>query len=298
MTKSIGDQSMRSKKYKHSKIRNTGLLFEFLLRQVTADVLDKKEKSVAVEILKKTFNENTELGKELTLYKILIDKKYKSDKKADYFINEVIKNRDKLSSSRLKREKYNLIKSLKESYDFQKFMSSKIDNYKVYASIYKLFEHSSELSPDEKTESHFNLVEHITTDDKTIKLSETVQNISFKNDADLRIIGYKILLEKFNTKYSKLNLSQKHLLRAYINNVSNTNSLKEYVQKLKPTLKKELIKNSKNLKDKVVKIKMNEAINSFDKFCNVGNSNVIKDSVVVQMMRYMELLKELKKNEK
>jgi len=289
---------MRSKKYKHSKIRNTGLLFEFLLRQVTADVLDKKEKSVAVEILKKTFNENTELGKELTLYKILIDKKYKSDKKADYFINEVIKNRDKLSSSRLKREKYNLIKSLKESYDFQKFMSSKIDNYKVYASIYKLFEHSSELSPDEKTESHFNLVEHITTDDKTIKLSETVQNISFKNDADLRIIGYKILLEKFNTKYSKLNLSQKHLLRAYINNVSNTNSLKEYVQKLKPTLKKELIKNSKNLKDKVVKIKMNEAINSFDKFCNVGNSNVIKDSVVVQMMRYMELLKELKKNEK
>ena len=285
-------------KVKHSKLRNTGLLYEFLLRQITADVLNKTNKSKAVEIIKKNFNENTELGKELALYSVLINTKFDIDQKAEYFINEVLNNYSKLNKTKLKREKYNLVREINEKYDSQKLFSSKIENYKIYANIYKLFEYNSSLSPEEKTETHFNLVEHITTQSKDIKLSDTMVNKRLSEDQDLRILTYKTLLEKFNAKYSKLNLSQKNLLRAYINNVSNTNSLKEYVQKLKPTLKKELIKNSKNLKDEVVKIKMNEAINSFDKFCNVGNSNVIKDSVVVQMMRYMELLKELKKSEK
>jgi len=286
---------MHRNSLKHSKIRNTGLLFEFLLRQITADVLDKNEKSKSIDILKKRFNENTNLGRELNLYNCLMNTKFKSDKKADYFINEVIERRHKINNSILKREKFNLIKDLKESYDLQKFLSSKVNNYKIYASIYKLFEYSNSLSPNEKTESFFNLVEHVTTDEKNIKLSETVQKLP--NDKDLRVLTYRTLLEKFNQKYSKLNLPQKNLLRAYINNISNTNSLKEYIEKQVPTIKKELKKYSKNLKDKVVKIKMNEALKSIDNFCGTSNkSSIVKDSVVIQTMRYMELLKELKKS--
>ena len=106
---------MQDYKAKHSKIRNTGLLYEFLLRQITADVLEKEKNSKAVFILKKRFSENTELGKELALYNIVINKKFDSDKQADYFISEVLNERNKLNNSILKREKYNLIKSLKDS---------------------------------------------------------------------------------------------------------------------------------------------------------------------------------------
>ena len=228
------------------------------------------------------------------MYNILITKKFKSDSKADYFINEVMKTRSDLNNQKLKRERYNLIKEIQSNYDLQKFMSSKVPNYKTYASIYKLFEYKS-LSPDEKTESFFNIVEHVTTEDKNIRLSETVKTLP--DDEDLRILTYKTLLEKFNQKYTKLSGAQKNLLREYINNVSNTNSLKETLKSIVSELKKDLQLHSKNLKDKVVKIKMTEAIKSIDKFCGSNDkSENVKDEYVVQTMRYLELLKELKKS--
>jgi hypothetical protein len=238
-------------------------LFEFLLRQITSDVISNDTKTKAAKIVKKRFNENTELGKELALYNILINKKFSSDKKANYFITEVVESRKKLNNSILKRERY------------------------------KLFEYSN-LSPDDKTESFFNIVEHVTTKDDNIKLSETVNTLP--NDEDLRLLTYRTLLEKFNSKYKKLNYPQKSLLRAYINNVSNVNSLKEYLQKVVPVIKKDLSNYFKNVQDEVVKIKLKEAINSINKFCSPGKTELVKDNVVVQTMRYMELLKELKKS--
>ena len=280
-------------KAKHTKIRNTGLLYEFLLRQITLDILNNKD-SKAVDIIKSRFNERTELGKELALYNIVLNRRYNSDKKADYFLNEVIKSRMSLNNTLLKREKYNLIKEIKDIYDLQKFLSSKVNNYKLYSSIYRLFEFSN-LSPELKTESHFNLLEHLTTKEGSIKLSETVMNLP--GDEDLRILTYKTLLEKFNTKYTKLSSAQKKLLREYINNVSNTSSLKDTLEEIVISLKKDLKTHSKNLKDKVVKIKMQEAMKSIDKFCGFDKkSTIVKDSHVIQTMRYLELLKELKKS--
>ena len=283
---------MRNSRLKHSKIRNTGLLFEFLLRQITADVLNKQSDSMASQIVKSKFNERTELGKELALYNIIINKKFNSDKKADYFINEVINERRNLNNTQLKREKYNLIREIKDHYDLQKFLSSKVKNYSAYASVYKLFEYDN-ISPVEKTESHFNLIEHVTTN-KTIEMGPSVQ---LPKDETLRIITYKTLLEKFNQKYTKLSGTQKNLLREYINNISNTNSLKDTLKQIVKELKKDLKTHSKKLQDKVVKIKMNEAIKSIDKMCGLNlKSNVVKDSHVVQTMRYLELIKELKKS--
>ena len=283
------------RKVKHNKIRNTGLLFECLLRQITSDVLNKDQNSKAVNIVKQRFNENTELGKELALYNILITKKFKSDSKADYFINEVMKTRSDLNNSTLRREKYNLIKEIQSNYNLQKFMSSKVPNYKVFASIYKLFEYNTLLSPDEKTESFFNIVEHVTTEDNNIKLSETVHTLP--DDEDLRILTYKTLLEKFNQKYTKLSGIQKNLLREYINNISNTNSLKDTLKEIVKELKQDLKQHSKNLKDKVVKIKMSEALKSINEFCGLNDkSEIVKDEYVIQTMRYLELLKEVKKS--
>ena len=187
-------------KAKHNKLRNTGLLFEFLLRQITSDVLNKVDDSKAVFIVKKKFNENTELGKELALYNIIINKKFDSDRKADYFINEVINERQKLVNSTLRREKYNLIKIINEYYDLRKFISSKVDNYKIHASIYKLFEYSNILSPEDKTESHFNIVEHITSKDRSVNFIFTTLSVRFflLFFNSLLILGISFSIYSFN----------------------------------------------------------------------------------------------------
>jgi len=278
-------------KFKHSKLRNTGLLFEFLLRQVTVDVLNKKKESPALKIIKKQFNEHTEIGKELALYNLIMTKKFKSDKKADFFLSEVIRQRGRLNNATLRREKYNIIASIKESYDVNQLFSSKVPNYKVFASVYKLFEGINEMGADEKTESYFIIVENVTTVKHTKNKSYIPEE--FK-DKDLRILSYKTLLEKFNKKYTNLSDEQKHVLKEYISNISNTNNFSIFVETQIPKLKKKLNSKVKKVKDKVLKIKLQEAINCVDKFC-LNESKQTDDNSVVQLLRYYELDKELNK---
>ena len=278
-------------KFKHSKLRNTGLLFEFLLRQVTVDVLNKKKESPALKIIKGKFNEHTELGKELALYNLIMTKKFKSDKKADFFLSEVIRQRGKLNNTNLRREKYNVIATIKETYDVNQLFSSKVPNYKVFASVYKLFEGINEMGADEKTESYFIIIENVTT--LTHKKNKSYMPEEFK-DKDLRILSYKTLLEKFNKKYTNLSDEQKHVLKEYIGNLSNTNNFSLFVETQIPKLKKKLDSKVKKVKNKVLKIKLQEAINCVDKFC-LNESKQTNDNSVVQLLRYYELDKELTK---
>ena len=278
-------------KFKHSKLRNTGLLFEFLLRQVTVDVLNKKKESPALKIIKKQFNEHTEIGKELALYNLIMTKKFKSDKKADFFLSEIIRQRGRLNNATLRREKYNIIASIKESYDVNQLFSSKVPNYKVFASVYKLFEGIEEMGADEKTESYFIVVENVTTLKHTKNKSYIPEE--FK-DKDLRILSYKTLLEKFNKKYTNLSDEQKHVLKEYISNISNTNNFSIFVESQIPKLKNKLNGKVKKVKDKVLKIKLQEAVNCVDKFC-LNESKQTDDNSVVQLLRYYELDKELNK---
>jgi len=278
-------------KFRHSKLRNAGLLFEFLLRQVTVDVLNKKKDSPAIKIIKKQFNEHTEIGKELALYNLIVTKKFKSDKKADFFLSEVLRQRGKLNNSVLRREKYNIIKSIKEHYDINKLFSSGVPNYKVYASTYKLFEGITELNADEKTESYFIILENVTT--LSDKKTDTFIHEEMK-DKDLRILSYKALLEKFNKKYTNLSEAQKQVLKEYISNIANTNNFSSFVENQIPILKDKLNKKVNKIKDKVLKIKLQEAVNCVDKFC-LNESKQTDDNSVVQLLRYYELDKELNK---
>lgn len=278
-------------KFRHSKLRNAGLLFEFLLRQVTVDVLNKKKDSPAIKIIKKQFNEHTEIGKELALYNLIVTKKFKSDKKADFFLSEVLRQRGKLNNSVLRREKYNIIKSIKEHYDINKLFSSGVPNYKVYASTYKLFEGITELNADEKTESYFIILENVTT--ISDKKTDTFIHEEMK-DKDLRILSYKALLEKFNKKYTNLSEAQKQVLKEYISNIANTNNFSSFVENQIPILKDKLNKKVNKIKDKVLKIKLQEAVNCVDKFC-LNESKQTDDNSVVQLLRYYELDKELNK---
>ena len=278
-------------KFKHSKLRNTGLLFEFLLRQVTVDVLNKKKESPALKIIKRQFNEHTEIGKELALYNLIMTRKFNSDKKSDFFLSEGIRHRGRLNNTNLRREKYNIIASIKESYDVNQLFSSKVPNYKVFASVYKLFEGIEEMGADEKTEIYFIVVENVTT--LTHKKNKSYIPEEFK-DKDLRILSYKTLLEKFNKKYTNLSDEQKYVLKEYISNISNTNNFSSFVETQIPKLKKKLNGKVKKVKDKVLRIKLREAVNCVDKFC-LNESKQTDDNSVVQLLRYYELDKELDK---
>jgi len=283
-----------AKKLKHSKIKNTGILFELLTRQITADVLAGKD-SKAVTIVKKYFNENTSLGKELQLYRLLSEKHFKSENKANELVEVVLKSRKKLSNSKLRNEKYNLIKQIKETYDSTDFFNGRISNYKLFASIYNVFQSetsNSEFNPEQVLNSKFTVLEHITNQKISgDAVKEKVLKEYSQKDKDLRLLTYKILVDKFNKKYKKLDESQKKLLENFINNVSNTNKIREFIDNEVSIVKEELSKHLPKVKDKVTKIKLTEAIKQI---VNLTKGRVVEEKQVLTMMRYYELVKEIK----
>ena len=277
---------------KHSKIRNTGILFELLTRQITVDVLNNNKKAQATKILKEFFNKKTQLGREYELYKVLTTENYKSENKANHLVDAVISTRQKLNNSQLKREKYNLIKEIKRNYNVSDFFMARIPNYKVNASIFKLFNSNQNENPAQKTENRFTIVEHITRKTISSKKKEKAITEGYKKqEKDLRLLAYGILVEKFNKKYSSLSVAQKKLLKEYINNISNTNSLKEFIESETAKVKKQLQSHLPKVSDKVTKIKLNEAVNQAD---TLMKGRIVEDKQVVTLMRYYQLVKELK----
>jgi hypothetical protein len=284
------------KKIKHSKFKNTGFLFELLVRQVTADILSKN-KSTAENLLKEYFNSKRELSKELKLYQFLVNEKYNSEAKAEKFIDTICEARKRLDEKKLIKEKYNLIKEIKEKYKIEEFVKSPISNYKLLASVYKIFETvvtSEEYSPVDILNSRITITENIinsSVKNKEEKLRDLALEEYRKQSEDIRVVTYKFLIEKFNDKYKNLTESQKGLLREYINNINNTGKLTSYVNKEIETMLTELRSIKSNISDKVTKIKLTETIQNIKKIKSV---KMIKENHLSALMMTYELIKELK----
>ena len=277
---------------KHSKFKNTGILFEILVKRITADTLSNNE-SPALNTLK-TYFVNTELGREYKLYETLFKVKNLSEVKANNVITAVIESSKKLNRTRLRKEKYNLIKNLKENYNIEDLFRTKISNYKAQASLYTLIEISNSnksISPKQTIENKTTLLEHI-TQPGTIK-KETGDSViaEFKTyDKDLRILTYQILLEKFNTKYSNLNPQQKNILKEYIESIDSSSKLRNFynseVINLKEGIKSQMVKTN----DKVIKIKLEEVLKLLPE---LGKSDKMKTDNLVDLLQYHNLLEEL-----
>jgi len=284
------------KKIKHSKFKNTGFIFELLVRQITAEVMSSS-KSVAEKLLKEHFNSKQELSKELKLYQYLINEKYNSESKAEQFINTILEARKKIDEKKLTKEKYNLIKEIKETYDLDEFIKSPISNYKTLASIYKIFETvvtDTQYEPTDIVSARFTIAENIinsSIQNKDVKIKDAVLEEYRKQDDDLRAVSYKLLVESFNNKYSNLTNDQKGLLREYINNINNTGKLSEYVSTEVTKLVEGLKEVGSKISDKVTKIKLAETIANIRKIKSVKK---IKEQHLSAMMMTYELLKELK----
>jgi hypothetical protein len=284
------------KKIKHSKVKNTGVLFELLVRQITLEVLNGDKTENAKNIVKEFFASGTELNKELRLYDLLLKEKYNSESKAEMFVDTVSQAHSKLNEGKLAKEKYNLIKQINEKFELEQFLSSPITNYKVLASIYKVFESKKSENYDIKDvfNSKVTLIENIIARPsiKTNKVEDTKLIESYKQqDKDLRLLTYKILVETFNKKYTNLDSNQKNLLKEYINNISNTSKFKDYLSVELPKIVAELKLIKSKIQDKVTTIKLSETISILEKM-KMGKS--ISDGQVSSIMLSYELIKELK----
>jgi len=281
-------------KIKHSKYKNTGLLFELLVRQITADTLSGNE-SPSLNILKKAFTK-TELGKEYKLYESLFKNKYLTEQKAEITLNTILEATRKLNRSALRREKYNLINEIKNHYKLDEFFRHQVIGYKAHASFYKLIEiyNSDKLSETEEIiNNKVTILEYLTQSDineKRVK-QNLIEEFS-KYDKDLRVLTYKVMLEKFNGKYANLNKGQKEILKEFINSIDNTPRLKEIynikINELKSSLESYVLK----VKDSITKIKLVEVTKllvEMDK-----NSKIDNDSLV-NLLQYYGLIEELSK---
>jgi hypothetical protein len=222
----------------------------------------------------------------------------KSEEGAGKLLDAVICEHRKLNKRTLSKLRYELVKEMKDVYPIDDFFRSKIRNYKTYASIYKLFESAKDdilCNPKDLVESKNTIILGLCNDNKTANQGSSVELQEYaQHNEDLRLISYKLLVDRFNEKYSELNEDQKLLLKNYINNISNTNSLREYINEQLPVIRGKIAKLSKNIDDEVVKIKLKEVTTQLSK---VKEGRVVKDSQVSAVLMSYELIKELERND-
>jgi hypothetical protein len=280
-------------KLKNSKYKNTGILFELLVRQIASDILSNKDPQAAT-LVKKYFSK-TELAKEHKLYQTLINVQSLSENKAESLVDTVLRLSEKLNKTALRKEKYNLIKEIKEYYNLEDFFKAKIQNYKINASIYNLLESHNSLEftdPKIVINNKVTLLEFLTKKpvDKT-QIKDQILEEYAKQDKSTRLFIYRMIVEKFNTKYSNLLPEQKSLLKEFINNISNTITLKEFVNSQIQNIKLELEILSKKVTDKKTQIKLSEVNNILN---IIPKSENVSDDDVLNLMNYYELLHELR----
>ena len=277
-------------KIKHSKYKNTGILFELLVRQITADTL-KGDDSPAIDLLKKYFVK-TGLGREYKLYESILKSKVISEGKANSLISTILENSKKFNRTSLKRQKYSLSNEIKKYYNLESFFGSKIKNYKEIASVYTLIEsyNTKEVTDiNQINNNKVTLLEFLTKQPISKPKDQLIEEFT-GYDKDLRQITYRVLLEKFNDKYDNLSKEQKEILKEFIYSIDSTPALREFYNKKVNLLKDILAEQSKNIKDKATKIKINEVaklLTELDKTDKIDNDNL------VDLLQYYELVKEI-----
>jgi hypothetical protein len=280
------------KELKHSKFKNTGILFELLARQITADIIEGKT-SKASAFLKKYFSKNTEMYKEYILYKTLVNEKYTSEQKASMLIETVVATRKKVNRQKLQEEKFNLIKEIKQEFNVDAFFKTTIPEYKIYASIYKLFEYNSDDNPLDTVRSKSTLFDHILKTSKSNKSDDEFQilenNYQYESE-DIRLLSYKILVNKFNEKYGFLGENQKNTLREFILNISNSNNLKTFIINEITKIESFIIESENKIEDTVLKIKINELLKLT---MSLKEIKIVTDDHVVKLLKLQELKNEL-----
>ena len=274
---------------KHSKYKNTGLLFELLVRQITTDTLDNNN-SPAIKTLKKYFV-NTELGKEYKIYEQLGNFKNLSETKSELVISSLLEAASKLDRAQIKKQRYNLIKEIKKSYDVEKFFKAKVNNYKIYAALNNLIENQSSrnITPEDTINNKMTLLEHLVKEPVKTK-QDTLMEEYVEYPKDIKILTHRIMLEKFNEKYDSFSSDQKNILKEVVTSIDNTSKLRDYYNTKVEEIKKDIVSKISEIEDKVLIIKLQEVI----KYANpISKTKRVSNDDIVNLLQYSELLNNL-----
>ena len=277
---------------KHSKYKNSGILFELLVRQITADTLDGID-SPARKILREYFVK-TELGRDYKLYDQLSKHSNITEAKANLVLNSLLETSLNLNRSALKRQKYNLISEIKKHYDITKFFKHKLPNYKTQAALYMLTEikANKEFSnPELEINNKITILEHLSSKPISKESTNTVLDEFQSYDKDLRSLTYRVLLEKFNNKYDTLLEEQKEILKELITSIDNTPRLKEFYNTKVSEIKESLTELGNTVTVKVTKIKIEEVIKILP---TISKTSKVKDDDLTNLLQYYDLIQELK----
>jgi len=279
-------------KIKHSKYKNTGILFELLVRQITADTLSGKD-SPAIDLLKEYFVK-TELGREYKLYESISKSKVLTESRATMYLDTTLNSSKAFNRSILKKQKYNLINEIKKHYDLNTFFGSQIKNYKEIAALYTLIEgvNSKDIVDNgQLINNKITLLEYLTkTKINQTRKDEVLAEFS-TYDKDVRTLTYRILLEKFNEKYDGLSNEQKQVLKEFIYSVDSTPGLRNFYNSKISELKKTLNSSTENIKDQAIKIKITE-VTKF--LIELTKTDKVDNDNLVDLLQYYELVSEIK----
>jgi len=281
-------------KIKHSKFRNTGLIFELLVKQVAADTLNNKD-SAAINIIKTHFAGSSTLAKEYKLYEFIVKNKNTSQSKAEAIVSTITEVSRRLDQKVLKSQKYNLISDIKENYSTDEFFGMQIRDYKPLAALFCLLEaqnNNNLIDPQLLIDNKTTILEHLTSQvQNEEEVKDTLIEEYSKYDKDLKLLTFKILLEKFNSKYRTLLPEQKNILKEFITSVNSQSRLRNLVNDEIKKITFSINEHSIKVKDEVIKIKLDEISKSIKP---LSNKDRIKDSHLVNLMQYYDLTNELK----
>lgn len=281
-------------KIKHSKYRNTGLIYELLVKQIASDTLSR-ETSPAVSILKKFFSGKTTLVKEFKLYEYILKNNNINQSKAELIISTITEVSRKLDRKLLKKAKYDLISDIRENYDLNEFFGIQVSNYKAIASLYCLLEaqnSDSLIDPGHLVNFKSTILEHLTANKQDPnEVKDTLIEEYSKYDKDLKLLTFKFLLEKFNNKYKDLLPEQKNVLRQFITSVNSSQKLRSLVNEELSNIQKLVKSLTGKVKDEVVKIKLLEVSKTI---IPLTKKDKVGDNHLVNLMMYYDLVNELK----
>lgn len=281
-------------KIKHSKYRNTGLIFELLVKQIAADTLSGAE-SPAVGILKEFYASKTSLAKEYKLYDLVTKSKGVNQKRAEAIVSTITEVSRKLNQDALKNQKYKLISEIKKHYNLDEFFSIQVRDYKALAAMYCLLEaqNNEELvDPQYLVDNKITILEHLTDKSQNSEeVKDTLIEEYSKYDKDLKLLTFKILLEKFNNTYKDLLPEQKNILKEFITSVNSKKRLLNIVNEELNKLSEEVERLSSKVTDEVVKIKLEEVAKTIKP---LKSTEKIGDTHLVNLMQFYDLVNELK----
>ena len=281
-------------KIKHSKYRNTGLIYELLVKQIAADVLENKE-SKAIKILKKYYSGKTTLAKEYKLYEFVVKNNAVNQAKAETIISTITEVSREFNQKTLKKEKYDLISEIKSSYSIDEFFSMSVRDYKALASLYCLLEaqnNSDLVDPNFLVSNKTTLLEHLTSKKQNANdVKDSLIEEYSKYDKDLKLLTFKILLEKFNSKYKNLLPEQKYILKEFITSVNSSKKLFNLVNKEFAKISEAVKELSNKVTDDIIKIKLDEVSKSIKP---LKSTDKVGDTHLVNLMQYYDLVNELK----